>query len=287
MGDPIGPESERSELIWRFREMADRYYGWPVFYQVGQDNVPLYLDLGLTLLKLGEEARVPLPEFTLEGDSNKALRNIQHHFQRMGCGFDVVPAGVPPLMPQLRAISDHWLAGKKAWEKRFSVGYFQEEYLAACPLAVVRQGERLVAFANLWCTELKDEISIDLMRYLPDAPQHVMEYLFLELMLWGRQQGYAWFNLGMAPVSGASDRRLQPIWNRLGALVFRQGEHFFSFESLRQYKEKFNPVWRPRFLALPGGFALPRILADITYLISRDANGAGQGDGSAAESTEG
>jgi phosphatidylglycerol lysyltransferase len=250
--------------------------------------VPLYLDLGLTLLKLGEEARVPLPEFTLEGNNNKALRNIQHHFQRMGCTFEVVPpAGVAALVPQLRAISDEWLSGKKAREKRFSVGCFQEEYLAACPIAVVRQGERLVAFANLWCTDLKEELSIDLMRYLPDAPQHLMEYLALELMLWGRQQGYAWFNLGMAPVSGASDRRLQPVWNRLGPLVFRQGEHFFSFESLRQYKEKFNPVWRPRFLALPGGFALPRILTDITYLISRNANGSGQAEATQKQSKEG
>jgi phosphatidylglycerol lysyltransferase len=275
MGDPQGPESERAELIWRFRELAESYYGWPVFYAVGQENVPLYLDLGLTLLKLGEEARVRLSEFSLDGEKNKALRRIQHHFERAGCTFEVVPpTGVVALMPQLHAISDGWLAGKEAREKRFSVGYFQEDYLANGPLAVVHHQGRVVAFANIWATDLKTELAMDVMRHLPQAPQHIMEFLSLELMLWGRVQGYEWFNLGMAPVSGAGDPRLQPIWNRLGALVFRQGEHFFSFESLRQYKEGFHPIWRPLYLALPSGFGVPRILADITYLVSRDANGA-------------
>jgi len=95
-----------------------------------------------------------------------------------------------------------------------------------------------------------------------------MEYLFLQLMLWGKQEGYSWFNLGMAPLSGLEDHALAPLWNRLGAFVFRHGEHFYNFQGLRQYKEKFDPEWEPRYLASPGGFALPRILTNIAALIS-------------------
>jgi len=57
MGDPVGPERERVDLAWKFRELCDRYDGRPAFYQVGPESLPIYLDLGLTLLKLGEEAR--------------------------------------------------------------------------------------------------------------------------------------------------------------------------------------------------------------------------------------
>jgi phosphatidylglycerol lysyltransferase len=95
-----------------------------------------------------------------------------------------------------------------------------------------------------------------------------MDFLFIELMLWGQREGYHWFNLGMAPLSGLQDRSFAPVWNRMGAFLFRHGEHFYNFEGLRHYKEKYDPVWRPRYLASPGGFALPRILVDVTTLIA-------------------
>jgi len=60
LGDPLGPESEHAELVWAFRELALRHGGWPVFYQVTREMLPLCIDLGLTMLKLGEEAHVPL-----------------------------------------------------------------------------------------------------------------------------------------------------------------------------------------------------------------------------------
>ena len=46
-------------------------------------------------------------------------------------------------------------------------------------------------------------------------------------------------------------------------------DHFYGFEGLREYKDKFDPVWSPKYLAARGGLALPRILADVTALIGR------------------
>ena len=74
MGDPLGPPDDQRELAWRFREEADRHGAWTVFYEVGVEQLPLYLELGLTLLKLGEEALVPLDEFSLEGPARRGLR---------------------------------------------------------------------------------------------------------------------------------------------------------------------------------------------------------------------
>jgi phosphatidylglycerol lysyltransferase len=100
-----------------------------------------------------------------------------------------------------------------------------------------------------------------------------MDFLFLELMLWGAAQGYHWFNLGMAPLSGLGSDKLAPLWERAGALVFRYGDQFYNFEGLRKYKAKFDPVWTPRYLACPGGLALPVILADIAALVAGGAGG--------------
>lgn len=274
MGDPVGPEKELEDLVWRFRELCDRHAGWTIFYEVDREHLPLYLDLGLTLLKLGEEGRVPLKTFSLEGGGRKGLRQAVHRVEREGGRFDVIPAdGVPTLLPELKRISDQWLADKNTHEKRFSLGYFDADYLMRCPIAVVRVDERIVAFANMWLGAGKAELSIDLMRYPADAPHGVMDYLFVNLMLWGRQQGYEWFNLGMAPLAGLESRPLAPLWNRIGGWVFRYGEHFYNFQGLRDYKEKFDPVWAPRYLASPGGVSLPRILADIAALIGGGIKG--------------
>jgi phosphatidylglycerol lysyltransferase len=269
LGDPVGPESEIEELAWRFRELSDRHGGWTVFYEISKDYLPLYLDLGLSFLKFGEHARVPLTTFSLEGKSRRSLRSVCNHLEKEGCALTVIPATeVADLMPELKVISDAWLAEKNVREKGFSLGFFNPAYLQQGPVAVVRKEEKIVAFANLWLGADKEELSPDLMRFLPDAPESVMEYLFLQLMLWGKQEGYRWFNLGMAPLSGLEDHALAPLWNRLGAFIFRHGEHFYNFQGLRHYKEKFDPEWEPRYLASPGGFALPRILTNIAALIS-------------------
>ncbi|MEA3282302.1 MAG: phosphatidylglycerol lysyltransferase domain-containing protein [Euryarchaeota archaeon] len=70
------------------------------------------------------------------------------------------------------------------------------EYLKRFPVAVVRIDGRIVAFANIWQDAENEEFSIDLMRYRPDTPHGIMDYLFIKLMLWGKREGYQWFNMG-------------------------------------------------------------------------------------------
>ncbi len=273
LGDPFGPESAQRELAWRFREAADHHGAWPVFYEVSVKYLPLYIDLGLTLLKMGEEAMVPLASFTLEGSNRRGLRRTQREVQKAGATFEIVPPErVESLLPQLRAISDDWLGTKSTREKGFSLGRFDPAYLTHFSHALVRVDNRIVAFANLW-TGSGRELSVDLMRYANDAPPATMEFLFIELMLWGRANGFDRLSLGMAPLSGLEVRTLATRWHRLGGMLYRHGEHFYNFQGLRAYKDKFNPIWEPRYLATPAGLALPRVLANVTSLISGGITG--------------
>jgi phosphatidylglycerol lysyltransferase len=274
LGDPVGPAEEHAELCWRFREACDRHRGRPCFYLAGRGQLPLYVDLGLSLLKLGEEAIVPLAGFTLEGGARKPLRRALNAARSAGCRFEVLEGDeVRRAMPELRAVSDAWLARKRTREKGFSLGWFQEAYVAALPVAAARLDGRIVAFATVWAGPEGTELSVDLMRYLPGAPDGVMDFVLLELMMWGRARGYAAFNLGMAPLSGLEARKLAPLWSRAGALVYRLGEHFYNFRGLRHYKEKFDPEWRPRYLASPGGLAVPGIAACVATLVGGGPRG--------------
>jgi phosphatidylglycerol lysyltransferase len=137
----------------------------------------------------------------------------------------------------------------------------------------VRREGRIVAFANV-LTAAREELSPDVMRFHPtDAHAGAMEYLFIQLMLWGRMQGFRWCSLGMAPLSGLETKPLSPLWHRLGAALYRHGEHFYNFQGLREYKEKFHPTWEPRYLASPGGLMLPRVLTNVATLISGGLRG--------------
>jgi phosphatidylglycerol lysyltransferase len=268
MGDPVGSAEGCEALAWEFLENCDVMAVSPVFYQVKPQNLPLYIDLGLNLSKLGEEARVALDSFSLDGPARADLRQAHRRAMRDGAQFEVVPrADIGAILPQLRAVSDAWLAAKNTAEKRFSLGYFADEYLKHFDCGVVRRGGSVVAFANLW-RGAHSELSVDLMRYNDGAPKGVIDYLLIECMQWGRTQGFQWFNLGMAPLSGLEEHALAPTWHKLGRLVQRYGEVFYHFEGLRKYKEKFLPVWRPRYLAAPDGLATAGALLDVTALIS-------------------
>jgi phosphatidylglycerol lysyltransferase len=275
MGDPVGSnEDARRELVWAFLEQCEHAGGWPVFYQVSPADLDLYLEVGMNLLKIGEEARVRLDAFNLDGKSKKVLRNTVNKLMRDGFWLEIVPAGaVAPLLPRLKEISDAWLRDKNVREKRFSLGAFDPRYLVRTPMALVWQNDRLVAFANLFLNDTHEEASVDLMRFLPGGPTGIMDYLFVELMQWAQAQGYRWFNLGMAPLAGLQNRRQAPLWNRFGALVFGRGERFYNFRGLQQYKDKFDPEWEPRYMAVPGGIALPMILANVASLISGGLSG--------------
>jgi phosphatidylglycerol lysyltransferase len=268
MGDPVGDAASRNELRWKFRELADRRGLNCVFYQIGRDDLEGYLDLGLSLVKLGEEAIVDLDTFNLEGGARASLRGARNRALREGLHFRIVPASdIDEWLDDLRRISDEWLQDKAGAEKGFSLGYFAPEYVRRFPCALVLHGERPVAFANLWLAPAGHELSVDLMRQTRDAPVGVMDFLLIETMLWGKVQGYRSFNLGMAPLSGMARHRLASRWQRLLDLIARRGRRFYNFEGLRRYKTKFGPHWRPRYLAAPGGLALPRVLLDVTRLI--------------------
>lgn len=267
MGEPAGLRVERRELLWSFAEMADSYGGAAVFYSVGEEVLGDLATMGLAVRKVGETAVIDTAAFSLEGRSKQNLRTAVNRAEREGAAFEVLPPGsATAVADELKAVSDAWLAMHEGTEKAFSLGRFDVAYLDLTPLAVVREGGRIVAFANLLTAP--DEAAVDLMRHHPDAPNGVMDYLFVRCAQWAKDQGLASFDLGMAPLAGLEDRRIAPVFARVGALVFDEGGALYGFQGLRSYKAKFAPDWRPRFIAAPVSTPLPLALLDVALLTS-------------------
>lgn len=268
MGDPVGPQIEWAELMWRLREEADRAQARLLLYEVSAAALDLAMGIGLQIVKFGEEAVIDLADFDLDTPRLRNPRRTANALARKGLTFRIVPAGaLPVIIDELAAVSDEWLAAKKQREKRFSLGRFDRGYLARFDCAVVMSDDRIVAFANLWLAPNHNEASVDLMRHRADAPSGTMDYLFVQMIAWAKARGFKRFSLGMAPLSGITDRRLAPRWARLAGFAFRHGERFYGFRGLRTYKEKFAPRWEPRYVAGPHGLGMIMALRDLSALI--------------------
>lgn len=268
-GAIVGRRDERLDLLWQFRELADAHAARPGFYNIDADDLPDVVELGFAIQKMGEAAVAPITDFTMEGTRRGKLRRAWRKAGEEGAVFEVLPPGaVAPLMPELKAVSDAWLATHAGGEKGFSLGGFEPRYVQEFPVAVVRWEGRIVAFATLWIVPSRSIFSIDLMRYVAEGPPRIMDYLFVELIQWGRAQGYAAFDFGMAPLSGLDDRPLAPALSRVGRLIFDRGEDLYNFQGVRMYKDKYDPIWQPRYIAAPRKWAIPLVMADASLLAS-------------------
>jgi phosphatidylglycerol lysyltransferase len=236
---------------------------------VGEGLLADLATLGMAVRKVGEAAVIDAAHFTTEGKGKQSLRTAVNRAEREGAGFEVAPPGsARPLEAELRAVSDAWLRHHNGSEKAFSLGRFDIDYLDRQALALVRENGRVVAFANLLIGAGGREAMIDLMRHDPEGPHGVMDYLFTRTAQWARDQGMERLDLGMAPLSGLEDRRMAPVFARVGALVFEEGGAVYGFQGLRAYKAKFGPGWRPKFIAAPPTTPLPLALLDVALLTS-------------------
>lgn len=274
MGEPCGLASEQHDLLWRFMEMADENGGKPAFYSITEEMLPDFVDIGLTVRKIGETAIIQVQTFSLDGKKRASLRQGRNRIEREGVTFELMPPGsATPNCRDLKLISDEWLSQHEGAEKQFSLGRFDINYLDQTPLALIRHNGAIVAFANVWATADKHELSIDLMRYGASAPRNVMDFLFVSLIAWGKENGYRDFDLGMAPLAGLDAHRLAPAFSRLGAAVYEEGEALYGFRGLRAYKDKFEPDWRPLYIAVPPGTSVAGAMLDVTLLTSGGVRG--------------
>ena len=272
--DPVGPRTEWRGLVRQFVEMVEAQRGRAAFYEVRPENLPLYLDAGLNIRKLGEEAVVDLSSFSLDGPARSGLRYARKRALRDGLAFEFVPAaGAAALLPQLGDISNAWLEQRCAREKGFSVARFEPRFICTQPVALLRDGGRPVAFVTVMTTRSQAEAALGLMRHRPGIGRYGMEFLLTELLLELQRQGYRSFSLGMAPLGGVEVHPLGAAWHRIGHLFRSVGGRLYNFQGLRSFKSKFDPAWEPRYLAASGTLGPYLALADTAVIASRGLRG--------------
>lgn len=234
-----------------------------IYYRIPETSAALYRKMGKSLLALGEEAKVNLTTFSLEGKDHKALRNAVNKMEREGFSFVVHEAPLNKgFLQQLRAVSDEWLKMYERDEIGFSQGVFDENELKNQTILSIEDAEgKIFAFVNLIPGANHTETNFDLMRRTQDAPNGTMDFMFVKMLSYLKAQGYQYCNLGLVPMSGLQHPSNLP--ERLINLAYQRLPQFANYKSLRFFKEKFKPEWEMKYVAYDQQLDLvnlPRVL---------------------------
>ncbi|HWR54795.1 MAG TPA: phosphatidylglycerol lysyltransferase domain-containing protein [Bryobacteraceae bacterium] len=260
LGDPVGPEEEAAAAIAGFRQYCEERDWGVAFYQAMPDFMTLYRAAGFNKLKIGDDAIVDLDRFTIEGKRGKEFRSKVNQFERVGTRTKYyeppIDAGV---LAALREVSDDWLRIPGRRERGFTLGSFEEDYLRRTPIMTAEAADgRVLAFLNV-IPGGPGESTCDLMRRRSDAPNGIMDYLFVKMFQLAKERGYRKFNLGMAPMSGFQEREEASAQERAVHAFFQHLNFLFSYKGLRAYKAKFATNWEPRFVYYHNVLDLPRL----------------------------
>lgn len=272
LGDPIGPPQDVAEAVGAFQTFCARNDWKPSFFQVLPDHLAIYRAAGLDILCLGHEGIVDTAAFSLAGGSYKSMRAAINKLKKTGFQTTVhQPPLSEELINELRDISDEWLTMMHGSEKRFSLGWFEDDYVRASSVIAIHGPDGgVLAFANLVPEYQRNEQAIDLMRRRQRIENGTMDFLFVSLFEWAKEQGIDTINLGMSPLSGVGEAADDPILERAMHYVYENINQFYNFKGLHEFKEKFHPDWSPRYLVYPSTADLPSTALALTKISSGD-----------------
>lgn len=249
LGPPIGNKDNLLNAIDEFYTMADSYGHTPVFCAVDSSTIPYLHSIGYRFLKVGEDSSVDLENFTLEGRKMKSVRNALSRVEKEGYSFEIVnPPFSDSFLDELKSISDKWLGNRK--ELNFTVGKFDKRYLEYSPIAIIKNKEgEIKGFSNLMpMYDNNETLSIDLMRF-NDTCNGIMDFIFVNLFIYAKENGYKKFNMGLAPLSNVGQSKHAFLNERVAQQLYTHSKKIYSFEGLKRFKEKYCTIWEPRYFA--------------------------------------
>ena len=277
-GDPIGPSDAIPDAIAAFVDHC-RVNDWiPVFYETSERYLDLYLRHGLRRFKVGEEAILPLHEFSMQGGKVAKVRQAINKIERETPGLTVTEYTRtevdPEIDAQLEEISEEWLRGKKVGEIGFNLGIFSVEDLAdkRTMLAITDAGY-VWAFLTWVPYRGGRGVNLDAMRRRDAAPFGVMDLLIARSALQFKQEGLEEVSLAVAPLANVDveEGRALSGYDRAVKLLFDHFSAVYGYRSLFQFKKKFGPRWASRYLVFPRPDQLPR----VTYALIKVHTGRG------------
>ena len=266
LGDPIGPPEAWESTLCAF-DRACRAHGWEhACYAATPAVLSVYERLGYRALKIGEEARIPLPGLAFSGKDWQDVRSALNRAKREGVEVQLSEGGALPaaLRAGCLALADEWLAAKALPELGFTLGKTTDIDDPNVYVAVAVGADGTVhGFIDWLPMPAARGWVLDLMRRSPSALSGVMELLIGASLLAFQERGDQVASLAAAPLADQTRAQSDSALRKALGLVYANGGRFYRFGSLFAFKKKFQPDWQGVYLVYHGHTTLPRIALAI------------------------
>ena len=261
LGDPIGTKDNTASSIEAFKDFCAQNQWQACFYQIQPNHLDIYADHGFDIMRSGQEAIIDLTTFNLAGSAGGKLRNAVCRMNRLGYHVKVHESPLSDeLLGRLDAVSNEWLTRRLGREVRFSVGWFDKEYVRHSTVAAVYSPEGCItAFANIVSEGQIDRVALDLMRHCHKVESRTMDFLFVSFLEWAKQRGHSTFSLGFCPLSGIGENSQDPFIEKALHVLYENIKGYPNLKGLHAFKDKFHPRWELRYMAYPSFAHLPAI----------------------------
>lgn len=246
-GDVVAPEAVTELALSQFIDTLRARRLRPAFVAVSDPDP--YRRRGFDVSEIADEAVVDLATFSLQGSKRANLRHSVTSARR--AGLTIAPYAHWQ-DEQIAAVSSEWLRTKRGGELGFTLSRMDDvagqlgDRATDLWVALDAGGD-----VQAWCTWRhylggRGRV-IDVMRRRTNAPNPAMDYLIAGTLEHYRDAGLERASLASVPREhGAAAERIYPT------------------RSLRAYKQKFDPRWEPRWLAVPALWQRPFALAAIS-----------------------
>ena len=259
-GDPVGPEGLFPGLLRELQAFADVRGLRLGAVGASERMCPLYEELGLRTIYLGDEAIVDLQKFSLQGRPIRKVRQSVTRLTKAGYEAELHELGGldAATVEEIEQVLERGREG--APERGFSMamdsirGSRCKETLVVLARDETGQIRGVLHFVPVFG---RQTVSLSFMRRDPGTPNGLTEFLVARAVELLRERGLAEMSLNFAAFAKwmhSPEKRRERVLGKLVAL----GNPFFQIESLYRFNAKFFPRWEPRYLIYEGTFGLPR-----------------------------
>ncbi len=268
-GDPFGAPEDRARAVAGFARYCDAR-GWtPCFYSVCGETRAAAAQLGWRSVQVAEDTVVPLPELAFTGRKWQDIRTALNKAGKQGISAEWWAYHEAPLAlrEQIRAISEEWVSEKGLPEMGFTLGGLDELDDPDVRVLIAVDEQRVVHGLTSWMPVYEDGVpvgwTLDFMRRRSDGFRGVSEFLIASAALGFKEEGARFLSLSGAPLARTGQDEEPTGLQRMLDWMGRALEPVYGFRSLLAFKAKFQPQYRPMYMAYPDPAALPGITRAI------------------------
>ena len=260
-GEPVGPEDAIPSLLRELSAFAEARGLRLAALGVGERLRPLWEQLGLRSLYLGDEAVVDTRKFTLEGRPIRKVRQSVTRLKKHGYVAELRQLSelTDGELAELERVSRSWRDGAVERGFTMSLDELRREDHGDSLVVLGRDADRCIrGFLHFAPSYGRPAVSLSLMRRERETPNGLTEFLVARGLQLLRERGVEEASLNFAAFARFVHAPRGPLERVVGQGLLL-ADAFFQIERLHRFNAKFFPRWEPRYLMYERALGLPRV----------------------------